>query len=258
MQKGFIRMISTPKNGEKGNRKRKPRKRKRCSANHPTKYKVDAAWRGRVEGLLRPLQGRLSPYGPCLTTEHSLDLWVLILQRGETGEPGEKLSKDRRNRLHNNSTHMSSKFWESTRRYTQVVTHPAIATVRPGLTSDSAVKLNALTAYATRAPRHEAQTGTTSERDWYKRKQTKAKRDRAHKMRTQTRIQMGAQLKTWSDIDTNHTQKCRLTADSTDDVAFPGNELGTAPAEYPGTPTAPPIWAWKSRGNWPSAWFRNT
>ena len=36
MQKGFIRMISTPKNGDL------PRKRKRCSANHPTKYKVDA------------------------------------------------------------------------------------------------------------------------------------------------------------------------------------------------------------------------
>ena len=51
---------------------------------------------------------------------------------------------------YDNSIHISPQVWESTRGSTLMVTHPATDPIRPGLTWNSVMKGNVLTAYATR------------------------------------------------------------------------------------------------------------
>ena len=93
----------------------------------------DADQRGKVE---RHIEGAFGSRHT--TTNHGSQLRSRCWFYGgrKTGGPGEKPSKHGRDQLYDNSTHMSSKFfWGSTRDYNQVVTHPAITPVRPGLTS---------------------------------------------------------------------------------------------------------------------------
>ena len=68
-----------------------------------------------------------------LTTDHSSDLGIDFREGGrKTGEPREKPSKHGRDQLQQLYSHELQVFLESTRGYTQVVTHPAITPVRPG------------------------------------------------------------------------------------------------------------------------------
>ena len=89
----------------------------------------DADQRGKVE---RHIEGAFGSRHT--TTNHGSQLRSRCWFYGgrKTGEPGEKPSKRGRDQLQLYS-HEFQVFWQSTRGYTQVVTHPAITSVRPGL-----------------------------------------------------------------------------------------------------------------------------
>ena len=95
------------------------------TANHPTKYKQDAARCDQVEGLLRaPQVATIRPISDHVAQLiRSIRCWFYGGRK--TGEPGEKPSKHGRDQLQQLYSH-KFQVRESTRGYTQVVIHPAI------------------------------------------------------------------------------------------------------------------------------------